>query len=146
MASLSELTQKANRALDLVSEVLKPQGEFDVALTELTGMSTELGAAAHHVNNLADHWSEQETLPQLGRILSQLEEAGPGLNGAIADLSKTLKDIDALVKTNNPPLTETILAARRMATQLEALLEDIRANPSQILSKPPSHRIPQSAP
>ena len=145
-SSLSELVGRANLTLERASDLLEPKGPFDRTLTELTGMSTELGAAAHEVNVLADHLKERKTLDRLGGLLAELEEAAPGLKKAIAELSQTLGDIDGLVKTNNLPLTETILAARRMATQLEALLEDIRANPSQILSKPPSHRVPQSNP
>ena len=109
-------------------------------------MSTELQTAAHEVNGLAGHLKERNTLARLGVLLKQVEEAAPGLTGAVAELSETLEHIDTLVKTNGPPLTDTLQAARRLSTQLEALLEDLRANPSQLLSKPPAHRIPESKP
>jgi paraquat-inducible protein B len=146
MDELRLASAEANRTLEGVSRLVERDGDLDQAVANLGAMARQLESAAARVGVVLDDIEERDTIEHADRLITQLEAAAPDLVQAMADLGDTLERIDALVRTNDRPLADTIRALRGASLRLEALLEDLRANPSQLLSEPPSRKLPRSSP
>lgn len=146
MNELRLVSVEANRTLDAVNRLAEEDGDLDQTVASLGAMALELRGAASRVTAVLEEVEERKMLEQADHLLTQLESAAPELVEAMTDLGDTLERIDALVYANERPLTDTIRALREASLQLDALLEDLRDNPSQLLSEPPSRSLPRSKP
>jgi ABC-type transporter Mla subunit MlaD len=146
MNALRLASVEADRTLNAANRLLEQDGALDQTVAGLGLMAVELQQAASAVSAALDEIEKRQLLDKTDTLLTQLDTVAPELVKAMADLGDTLERIDGLVRTNERPLTDTIRALRDASLRLNALLEDLRANPSQLLSKPPSRELPRSKP
>lgn len=146
MNELRLASVEANRSLKGVSELVERDGDLDKTVARLGSMAIQLQEAASEVTSALNDVEERQMLDKTDKLLTQLEAATPDLIKAMGDLGGTLERIDGLVKSNDQSIADTIRALREASLRLNALLEDLRANPSQLLSEPPSRSLPRSKP
>lgn len=146
LAELQLASAAANHSLAGVDRFLEQDGDLDRTVDALGVMARQLDSAAASLGAVLKEIEERHTIGDADRLITQLEAATPGLVQAMTDLGETLERIDGLVRSNGQPLGDTIRALRGASLQLQALLEDLRSNPSQLLSEPPSRRLPRSSP
>jgi paraquat-inducible protein B len=139
MTQLRLASEAASGALGDAAWLVQPDGELAGAVESLHAMADRLEAVVVQLD-------EADTLAQADQVITQLEAGMPDLLAALDDLGDTLERIDAVVRTNDDALADTIRVLRGASLELKALLEDLRTNPSQLLSKPPSRTLPRSEP
>ena len=139
MEQLQVASESASGTLERIDLLVRDNGELVRTIKSLGEMSSRLDETLVRLET-------DGTLAKADRLVTRLDEATPDLTQAMNDLSDTLERIDAIVRTNDRPLTTTIQTLQDALLQLEALLEDLRTNPSQLLSKPPSRILPRSEP
>ncbi|MFG0275313.1 MAG: MlaD family protein [Phycisphaerales bacterium] len=139
MRELRLASEGATRALEQADWIVQPDGELARTVESLNTMSARLEAVVAELD-------EAGTLAQADLVVTQLEASMPDLIDSMADLSDTLERIDALIASNDDAITDTVRVLRSAALDLRALLEDLRTNPSQLLSRPPSRTLPGSRP
>lgn len=139
MEQLKLASVDASRTLEEIGWLVHDDGELARTVGSLRAMASRLDSTLIGLES-------DETLLKADRLITRLDAAMPELVSAMDEFSDTLELIDALARTNDRPLSETIQSLRSASLQLEALLEDLRSNPSQILSEPPSRALPRSKP
>jgi ABC-type transporter Mla subunit MlaD len=129
--------ERVDRLLDDATTTLET---VPALVDDLTMMANSLESAAVSLDGLARTVEETGLIPQLRAMADDFGPAG-------SDLRELARRLDRLVAANGAQLADTIRSLRHVALQLEALLEDVEANPSRmIFGDPPPRRTPGGAP
>jgi ABC-type transporter Mla subunit MlaD len=146
MDELARASVEANRAIGSAERLVESDGRLDRTLADVTVMADGLRVASDGVTAALREIEERQMLRDADRVITQIEPAVIELRQTMATLRGTIEEIDGLVQENGAPLSEALRALRKASIELDALLEDLRANPSQILSDPPSRALPGRSP
>jgi paraquat-inducible protein B len=109
--------------------------EIETLLADATKMARTLDRAGTSLDALATTVNESDLIPRLQALADDLGPAGK-------DLSAMAQRLERLIKGNDQQIADAIRALRDAALELDAMLEDLKANPSSILSAPPPKRTP----
>jgi ABC-type transporter Mla subunit MlaD len=105
-------------------------GEVETLIQDMTKMAETLDRAGTSLDTLATTVNDSNMLAQMESLADELGPAG-------RDLSDLAKRLDGVIKGNEDELADTIRSLRNAALELEALLEELKANPARILADPP---------
>ncbi|MHC4947956.1 MAG: MlaD family protein [Planctomycetota bacterium] len=137
---LDGIIDDAGATLDGARTLLESdRGELETLVRDMTRMAGTLEQAGASLDTLATAVNEGGLIPQLERMADDLGPAGRDL----ADLAGRL---DRLVRGNEQQIVDAIRSLRDAALAVEALLEELQANPSRILSPPPPTGTPGGSP
>ncbi|WP_432721756.1 MlaD family protein [Jeongeupia wiesaeckerbachi] len=139
---LEEIGRNAQKASEqLAAMQLKPIGDETLALVrELRQNNSRLGALLADPALASAPAELQATLKSANTLL-----ANPAWHQSLDRLNHSLGEIDRLLLDRNALLGHTLDNLYSGSSELDALLRDIRANPSSLLfsEPPPAYPLPQ---
>lgn len=125
---------------DVRAVIADGRDEIGPLIENLLAMADALEGAAGSLDGLVTSVETTDLIPQLASLADALGPAG-------RDLSDLAGRLDRLIASNDAGIADTIRSLRRVALQLESLLEQAEADPSRfIFGQPPPRRTPGGAP
>lgn len=128
---LTEVRQSNARVKELLNDP-----KVDAALHDLPGITGRLQSSVARVDEILHD-------KRVDQILTGVSDAAANAGPAAADLKRTMRDVRALVATEQDDIRSIITDLRATIANLNALTADAKDNPSRlILSKPPERKKP----
>jgi ABC-type transporter Mla subunit MlaD len=125
---------------DVRAVIADGRDEIGPLIEDLLTMADALESAAGSLGALSTRVEATDLIPQLASLADALGPAG-------RDLSDLAGRLDRLIASNDAGIADTIRSLRRVALQLESLLEQAEADPSRfIFGQPPPRRTPGGDP
>lgn len=134
-------TSSATASLD---QLLADNGDFPRAARRVEAMATNLDDTARALTDLTRAIHDAELIDNAAVLADSLAETAPALANAAEALESAMTRVDRIARTNERPLADAVRALRDASLTLDALLQDLRANPSQLLADPPPTERPRS--
>ena len=134
---LDEIIDDADATLKGARTLLESdRGEIETLIQDMTHMAGALDRAGTSLDTLATNVNESNLLDQMETLANDLGPAG-------RDLSDLAKRLDRLIKGNEDQIADAVRSLRDAALELQAMLEELKANPSRILEDPPPRGTPR---
>jgi ABC-type transporter Mla subunit MlaD len=142
---IGSLMDEASGTLAGISGLVDEDGRLLDAIDRLSGMAQNLDRAASGLERLTAEIEERELIAEAQTALETVGPIAGDVSDAVRSLDSSLDGVDRVVRSNETALADTIRSLRRAALQIESLIEDLKANPSQLLADPPARRSPGPA-
>ena len=110
-------------------------GEIESLIGDMTNMAATLERAGSSLDALATRVNESGLIDRMQTLAADLGPAG-------RDLSSLADRLERLVRGNEQEIADAIRSLRDAALELDAMLQEIKANPSRLLADPPPRRTP----